>query len=126
MIRKVYEAQKRGDRKISVWGDGTPTREFVYSEDAARGIVMAAAAYNGAEPVNIGTGSEISIKDLIHLICELMEYDGEIIWETDKPNGQPRRCLDVDRAKEFFGFTAEVDFRLGLNKTIAWYRQHAV
>lgn len=126
LIRKVYEAQKRCDRKISVWGDGTPTREFVYSEDAARGIVMAAAAYNGAEPVNIGTGSEISIKNLIHLICELMEYDGEIIWETDKPNGQPRRCLDVDRAKQFFGFTAEVDFRIGLNKTIAWYRQHAV
>ncbi len=125
LIRKVYEAQKRCDRKISVWGDGTPTREFVYSEDAARGIVMAAAAYNGAEPVNIGTGSEISIKNLIHLICELMEYDGEIIWETDKPNGQPRRCLDVDRAKQFFGFTAEVDFRIGLNKTIAWYRQHA-
>ncbi len=125
LIRKVYEAKKSCDRKISVWGDGTPTREFVYSEDAARGIVMAAAAYNGAEPVNIGTGSEISIKNLIHLICELMEYDGEIVWETDKPNGQPRRCLDVDRAKQFFGFTAEVDFRIGLNKTIAWYRQHA-
>jgi GDP-L-fucose synthase len=121
----VYEAQQRGDRFISVWGDGTSTREFVYSEDAARGIVMASEAYNESEPINIGTGLEISIKDLIHLICELMGYDGEIIWETDKPNGQPRRCLDVERAKQAFGFTAQVDFRDGLNKTIAWYRHQA-
>lgn len=126
LIRKVYEAQKSGDRTISVWGDGTPTREFLYSDDAARGIVMAAATYSESEPVNIGTGIEISIKDLINLICELMSYDGEIIWETDQPNGQPRRCLDVERAKQAFGFTAEVDFRQGLNNTIAWYRQHAV
>ncbi|MFN5391650.1 MAG: GDP-L-fucose synthase family protein [Pseudanabaena sp.] len=125
LIRKVYEAQQRGDRFISVWGDGTSTREFVYSEDAARGIVMASEAYNESEPINIGTGLEISIKDLIHLICELMGYDGEIIWETDKPNGQPRRCLDVERAKQAFGFTAQVDFRDGLNKTIAWYRHQA-
>lgn len=126
LIRKVYEAQQRGDRQISVWGDGTPTREFVYSDDAARGIVMAAADYNESEPVNIGTGSEISIKDLIHLIAELMGYEGEIVWETDKPNGQPRRCLDVERAKSAFGFTAAVDFRQGLEKTIAWYREYAV
>jgi GDP-L-fucose synthase len=125
LIRKVYEAQQKCDRKLLVWGDGTPTREFVYSDDAARGIVMAAANYNDSEPVNIGTGLEISIKDLIHLICELMDYDGEIIWETDKPNGQPRRCLDVERAKQAFGFTAQVDFREGLRNTIAWYRQNA-
>ncbi|OIP76345.1 MAG: GDP-fucose synthetase [Oscillatoriales cyanobacterium CG2_30_44_21] len=125
LIRKVHEAQQNGDRTISVWGDGSPTREFVYSDDAARGIVMAALGYDDPEPVNIGTGLEISIKDLIHLICELMEYEGEIVWEADKPNGQPRRCLDVERAKQAFGFTAQVDFREGLQNTIAWYRQHA-
>lgn len=125
LIRKVYEAQQNGDRTISVWGDGSPTREFVYSDDAARGIVMAALKYNESEPVNIGTGLEIAIKDLIVLICELMEYQGDIIWEADKPNGQPRRCLDVERAKQAFGFTANVDFREGLKNTIAWYRQHA-
>lgn len=125
LIRKVHEAQQNGDRTISVWGDGSPTREFVYSDDAARGIVMAVLGYDDPEPVNIGTGLEISIKDLIHLICELMEYKGEIVWEADKPNGQPRRCLDVERAKQAFGFTAQVDFREGLKNTIAWYRQHA-
>jgi GDP-L-fucose synthase len=125
LIRKVYEAKQRGDRAIAVWGDGTPTREFVYSDDAARAIVMASATYNESEPVNIGTGLEISIKDLINLICELMGYEGKIIWETDKPNGQPRRCLDVERAKQAFGFTAQVDFRQGLKNTIAWYCQHA-
>jgi GDP-L-fucose synthase len=125
LIRKVHEAQQNSDRAISVWGDGSPTREFVYSDDAARGIVMAALNYDDSEPVNIGTGLEISIKDLIHLICELMEYEGEIVWEADKPNGQPRRCLDVERAKQAFGFTAKVDFREGLKNTIAWYRQHA-
>ncbi|WP_055074591.1 GDP-L-fucose synthase [Pseudanabaena sp. 'Roaring Creek'] len=125
LIRKVYEAQQRGDRQILVWGDGSPTREFIYSDDAARAIVMASANYNDSEPVNIGTGLEISIKDLIHLICELMGYEGEILWETDKPNGQPRRCLDVERAKTAFGFSAAVNFQEGLNKTIAWYRQQA-
>jgi GDP-L-fucose synthase len=125
LIRKVYEAKQRGDRAIAVWGDGTPTREFVYSDDAARAIVMASETYNQSEPVNIGTGLEISIKDLINLICELMGYEGKIIWETDKPNGQPRRCLDVERAKQAFGFTAQVDFRQGLKNTIAWYCQHA-
>ena len=98
-----------------MWGDGTPTREFIYSDDAATGIVMAAAKYDGAEPVNIGTGSEIAIKDLINLICELMGYEGEIIWETDKPNGQPRRCLDVERAEQFFGFRAAISFREGFS-----------
>lgn len=124
LIRKVHEAQQNGDRQICVWGDGTPTREFIYSDDAARGIVMAAAKYDGAEPVNIGTGSEIAIKDLINLICELMGYEGEIVWDIDKPNGQPRRCLDVDRAEQFFGFKAAIDFRQGLENTITWYRQN--
>ncbi|GAB4338307.1 MAG: GDP-L-fucose synthase [Leptolyngbyaceae cyanobacterium] len=122
LIRKVHEAQQRGDKQIPVWGDGSPTREFLYSEDAARGIVMATQYYSDSEPVNLGTGYEISIKDLITLICNLMDYDGEIVWETDKPNGQPRRCLDTQRAKAAFGFTAQVGFEEGLRNTIAWYR----
>ncbi|GAB4381170.1 MAG: GDP-L-fucose synthase [Elainellaceae cyanobacterium] len=126
LIRKVYEAQQRGDKQIPVWGDGSPTREFLYSTDAARGIVMGTQLYSNSEPVNLGTGEEISIKDLIELICELMGFDGDIAWETDKPNGQPRRCLDTQRAKQEFGFVAEVDFRQGLKNTIDWYRQHAV
>lgn len=125
LIRKVYEAQQRGDKTIPVWGDGSPTREFLYSTDAARGIVMGTQYYSDAEPVNLGTGEEISIKNLIELICELMGFEGELVWETDKPNGQPRRCLDTERAKAAFGFKAEVDFRQGLKNTIDWYRQHA-
>jgi len=126
LIRKVHEAQLRGDRVLPVWGDGTPTREFLYSEDAARGIVMGTQFYDDTEPVNLGTGYEITIKDLITLICELMGFEGEIVWETDKPNGQPRRCLDTERAKQAFNFTAQVDFREGLKNTIDWYRTHAV
>ncbi len=125
LIRKVHEAQQRGDVAIPVWGDGSPTREFLYSTDAARGIVMGTQFYDGSDPVNLGTGYEISIKDLIELICELMGYTGELVWETDKPNGQPRRCLDTQRAKEQFGFVAEMDFRQGLKNTIEWYRQHS-
>jgi GDP-L-fucose synthase len=125
LVRKVHEAQQRGDKQIPVWGDGSPTREFLYSTDAARGIVMGTRFYSDSEPVNLGTGYEISIKDLITLICELMGYEGELVWETDKPNGQPRRCLDTQRAKAKFGFVAEMDFKQGLKNTIDWYRQHA-
>ncbi|MEL0590606.1 MAG: GDP-L-fucose synthase [Planktothrix rubescens PR222] len=125
LVRKVYEAQKRGDKTLPVWGDGSPTREFLYSTDAARGIVMATQLYNQPDPVNLGTNHEVTIKDLVETICELMEFQGEIIWETDKPNGQPRRCLDTTRAKEKFGFVAEVGFKEGLKNTINWYRQHA-
>jgi GDP-L-fucose synthase len=125
LIRKVHEAQLQGVKQIPVWGDGSPTREFLYSEDAALGIVMGTQFYNDSEPVNLGTGYEISIRDLITLICELMEFDGEIVWETHQPNGQPRRCLDTERAKQAFGFTAQVGFRQGLKNTIEWYRQHA-
>ena len=125
LIRKVYEAQQRGDTHIPVWGDGSPTREFLYSEDAALGIVMATQSYSDFDPVNLGTGYEISIKDLITLICQLMGYDGELVWETDQPNGQPRRCLDTERARQAFGFTAQVGFEEGLRKTIDWYRQNA-
>jgi len=125
LIRKVYEAQQQGDQEIPVWGDGSPTREFLYSEDAARGIVMATQLYSDSEPVNLGTGYEISIKDLITSICQLMDYDGELVWETDQPNGQPRRCLDTERAKQAFGFTAQVGFEEGLRNTINWYRKDA-
>lgn len=125
LIRKVYEAQQRGDKTLPAWGDGSPTREFLYSTDAARGIVMATQGYNESEPVNLGTNSEISIRNLVELICELMGFEGEIVWETDKPNGQPRRCLDTTRAKDAFGFVAQTDFRQGLKNTIEWYRQHA-
>lgn len=122
LIRKVYEAQIRGDKYLPVWGDGTPTREFLYSTDAARGIVLATQKYNDPDPVNLGTHYEIAIKDLVQLICELMEFTGKIIWEIDKPNGQPRRCLDASRALESFGFQAEVDLKHGLQQTIDWYR----
>lgn len=125
LIRKVHEAQTQGQQELAVWGDGSPTREFLYSEDAARGIVMGTQRYNQPDPVNLGTGSEISIRNLVELICELMAFDGKITWETDKPNGQPRRCLDVTRAKQSFGFTTQVDFKQGLRNTIDWYRQHA-
>ncbi|MCZ8050002.1 MAG: GDP-L-fucose synthase [Microcystis aeruginosa K13-05] len=125
LIRKVYEAQQRGDKQLPVWGDGSPTREFLYSTDAARGIVMASQFYNESDPVNLGTNYEISIKDLVELICDLMGFDGEIVWEIDKPNGQPRRCLDTTRAREQFGFVAQMEFKEGLRKTIEWYRQNA-
>ncbi|MDJ0585674.1 GDP-L-fucose synthase, partial [Microcystis sp. M49636_WE2] len=114
LIRKVYEAQQRGDKQLPVWGDGSPTREFLYSTDAARGIVMASQFYNESDPINLGTNYEISIKDLVELICDLMGFDGEIVWEIDKPNGQPRRCLDTTRAQEKFGFVAQMEFKEGL------------
>ena len=126
LIRKVHEAKVAGDRSISVWGDGSPTREFIYSDDAARGIVMGAQSYNSSDPVNLGTNREITIKDLITLICKLMDYNGELVWQTDKPNGQPRRCLDTSRAKDRFGFEATIGFEEGLRHTIDWYRANAV
>lgn len=125
LIRKVYEAQQRGDQQLPVWGDGSPSREFLYSSDAARGIVMATRSYNQPDPVNLGTNHEVKIRELVELICELMQFEGEIVWETDKPNGQPRRCLDTHRAKEQFGFEAQIEFKQGLKNTIEWYRQHA-
>jgi GDP-L-fucose synthase len=123
LIRKVHEAQRQGETQLPVWGDGSPTREFLYSEDAARGIVMGTQFFDQPDPVNLGTNFEISIKDLVELICKLMEFDGEIVWQTDKPNGQPRRCLDTERAKNAFGFTAQVALEQGLRNTIEWYRQ---
>ncbi|MEL7227248.1 MAG: GDP-L-fucose synthase, partial [Cyanobacteria bacterium J06576_12] len=125
LIHKVHEAQAKGEKTLPVWGDGSPTREFLYSTDAARGIVMATQKYSDAAPVNLGTNSEISIRDLAELICDVMEFDGKLEWQTDQPNGQPRRCLDTERAKKAFGFAAEVDFRTGLENTVKWYREHA-
>ena len=124
LIYKVHQAQKQGLKTLTVWGDGSPTREFLYSTDAAKGIVMATQKYDQSDPVNLGTNAEITILDLVELICELMEFKGELIWDTEKPNGQPRRCLDTSRAKEKFAFVAETDFRQGLTNTINWYRKH--
>lgn len=124
LIRKVHEAQERGDRTLSVWGDGSPTREFLYAEDAARGIILATQQYSQPQPINLGTGDETSIKDLVELICDLMDFDGTIHWDTDKPNGQPRRCLDIHHAAQAFDFRAQVSLKDGLKQTIHWYRQH--
>lgn len=124
LIRKMIEADERGEGEVVLWGDGSPTREFLYAEDAARGIVLGAERYNSSAPVNLGAGMEISIKDLAHMIADLTDFSGEIVWDTSKPNGQPRRALDVSRAKEYFDFQAEIPFREGLKRTIAWYREH--
>ena len=124
LIRKMVDARGRGDKEVVLWGDGTPTREFFYAGDAARGIVMAAERYNGSEPVNLGAGMEISIRDLADLIGELSGFEGEIVWDTSKPNGQPRRALDTQRAREFFGFEAQMPFKEGLKNTIGWYLEN--
>ncbi len=124
LIRKMIEAEEEGKSEIVLWGDGSPTREFLYAGDAARGIVLGAERYNGRDPVNLGAGMEIRIKDLAYLIADLTGYSGDIVWDTSKPNGQPRRALDVTRAREYFGFEAEVPFEEGLQRTIAWYRKH--
>jgi GDP-L-fucose synthase len=124
LIRKMVDAQEHGAHEVVLWGDGSPTREFLYVEDCAEGIWRAAQHYDGAEPVNLGTGEEISIRDLAELAAELTGYEGEIVWDTTKPNGQPRRRLDVSRAEQLFGFRASTPFRAGLERTIAWYRTH--
>ena len=123
LIRKCLEAREAGDDRIVAWGDGSPTREFFYVEDAARGVVDAAERYDDPEPVNLGTGEEISIRELVETIAELTGFEGRIEWDTSKPNGQPRRCLDVSRARQRFGFEATTPFREGLERTIAWYRE---
>jgi GDP-L-fucose synthase len=124
LIRKCIEAQDRGDKQVLLWGDGSPTREFLYVEDAANGILLAAERYSSSDPVNLGSGMEISIKDLAHLIARLTGYQGEFVWDTSKPNGQPRRALDVSRAERRFGFRAQMPFEEGLRRTIEWYKQH--
>lgn len=121
LIERVWEAKKNKKTFIEVWGTGTATREFLYVEDAARGIVLAMQKYNKPDPVNLGSGMEISIRDLVALICKYMNYKGEIRWDTTKPDGQPRRCLDITRAQMEFNFKAKVKFEEGVKKTIDWY-----
>jgi GDP-L-fucose synthase len=122
LIRKCMEAQDQGADHIVVWGDGSPTREFIYVTDAARGIALATERYDESLPVNIGSGFEISIKDLAEKIARMTGFEGDLVWDTSKPNGQPRRALDTSRAKEKFGFVAQTDFDEGLQQTIDWYR----
>jgi len=121
IIKKVHDAKKAGEDKIVLWGTGKATREFLFVRDCAEGIILAAENYDGDEPVNLGAGREISIKDLGELICRLSNYDGRIEWDTSKPDGQPRRCLDTQRAIEKFGFVAKTEFEDGLRETIEWY-----
>ncbi|HHH28389.1 MAG TPA: GDP-L-fucose synthase [Polyangiaceae bacterium] len=125
MIRKFLEAKQRGDEQVTLWGDGSPTREFLYAADAAEGLILGAERYDDPDPCNLGTASEISIKNLAEKIRALCGYEGRIHWDTDKPNGQPRRMLDTSRARERFGFEAKTSFDDGLKATIDWYRQHA-
>ena len=125
IIRKFVEAKKSRNSEVVLWGDGSPTREFLYVEDAAEGIVLAAERYNGEEPVNLGSGQEMRIRDLANIIIEEVGFIGKIVWDATKPNGQPRRCLDVTRAREWFQFEAETPFRQGLRKTIAWHLAHS-
>lgn len=124
LIRKAIEAGERGDKEMPAWGDGSPTREFLYVEDAADGILTAAEKYNGDLPVNLGSGYEISIKDLTEMVVKLTGFNGNIVWQTDKPNGQPRRGLDVSRAKELFGWIAQVSFEEGMKRTIEWFKSN--
>lgn len=121
LIKKCLEARTCGAESIEVWGDGSPTREFLYVEDAAEGILLAAEKYNSSEPVNLGSGMEISIKDLVELIARLTGFNGRLVWDISKPNGQPRRRLDVQRAEREFGFKAQFGFEEGLRRTIDWY-----
>jgi len=121
LIRKIAEAMDSGSEKVEVWGTGKASREFLYVADAAEGIRLATERFNGPEPVNLGAGFEITIKDLVELIAELMDFKGKIVWDATKPDGQPRRMLDVSRAEKFFGFKAKTKFRDGLKATIDWY-----
>jgi GDP-L-fucose synthase len=124
LIKKFTDAQERNDPYVEIWGTGAASREFLYVDDAARGLILAAERYNKPDPVNLGSGMEITIRDLVALISELTDFHGDVRWDKAKPDGQPRRCLDVSRAKQEFGFTAAMPFREGLQRTIAWYLDH--
>jgi GDP-L-fucose synthase len=121
LIRKMVESRE----EVVLWGDGSPTREFLYVDDCAEAIVLAAERYDGGEPVNVGSGEEISIRDLAELVAEATGFEGELVWDSSKPNGQPRRRLDTSRAEELFGFRAHTGLREGIERTVAWYRAHA-
>jgi len=123
IIKKCYDAKLKGKKSITVWGTGRISREFIYVDDAARGIVMASEKYNKPHPVNIGTGDDIKIRDLVNKIVELTHYEGKIIWDHSMPDGQPKRRLDTNRAKKEFGFTARTKLEDGLKQTIAWYKR---
>ena len=123
MIRKCVEAVEQGQKEIVLWGDGSPTREFLFVEDAAEGILLASEHYNKSAPVNLGSGFEVSIKQLAELTAEYTGFRGRIIWDTSKPNGQPRRALDISKAKSEFHFVAKIPFEVGLRRTIEWYNQ---
>lgn len=123
IIRKFIEAKRRGDTKIVAWGTGNVSREFLYVEDAAEGILLAAENYDKPDPVNLGSGTEVTIRDLVYLIREMCGFQGEIEWDASKPDGQPRRCLDTDRAEREFGFKARTNLREGLGKTIQWFEE---
>lgn len=125
LIRKINDAKKNHLREIEVWGDGSATREFLYVEEAAKAIVMATKKYNLQDPINIGRGEDISIKNLVELIAKIMKYNGKIVWDTSKPNGQPKRLLEVTKAKEEFGFKANITFEKGLTNTIKWYLKNS-
>jgi len=122
IIRKCLEAQRKGEKKVTLWGTGRPTREFLYVEDCAEGICLATKRYDKAEPVNLGSGQEISIRELADIIGELTGFQGEFVWDATQPDGQPRRCLDTNRAEHEFGFRARTSFRDGLERTVAWCR----
>ncbi|MEO0515416.1 MAG: GDP-L-fucose synthase [Planctomycetota bacterium] len=124
LIRKCVEARDRGDAEIVCWGTGSASREFLFAEDAAEGIVVATEKMDDPTPINLGTGNEIKIKDLVELIARLSKFEGEIVWDSTKPDGQPRRCLDTSKAQRLMGWQAQVSFEQGLQRTIAWFEQH--
>jgi GDP-L-fucose synthase len=124
VIADLIRKMAGGDDEVVLWGDGSPTREFLYVEDCVDGFVLAAERYDGADPVNLGAGKEISIRELAELIADVVGFDGKIVWDTSMPNGQPRRSVDATRARELFGFEARTPLREGLERTVAWYREH--
>jgi GDP-L-fucose synthase len=126
LIRKMTEAGERGDGEVVLWGDGSPTREFLYVEDCVDGLVLASERYDGPEPVNLGAGKEISIRELAELVADVVGFRGKITWDTSMPNGQPRRSVDATRARELFGFEARTPLREGLERTVAWYRENVL
>jgi GDP-L-fucose synthase len=125
VIADLIRKMAGGDDEVVLWGDGSPTREFLYVEDCVEGFVLAAERYDGSEPVNLGAGKEISIRELAELIADVVGFNGKIVWDTSMPNGQPRRSVDATRARELFGFEARTPLREGLERTVAWYREHA-
>jgi len=125
LIRKAIEAREAGLKRMVCWGDGSPTREFLYAADCAEALILASEHYDGSEPVNVGSGQEISIRELVALINDVVGYKGEVVWDTTRPNGQPRRKLDTSRAAEHFGFRSKTSLQEGLRETVAWYLKAA-